>query len=251
MELGARAWGYRPIGQVVLWGSLMALLGGCGGPEPAIEGNLPSQEEASPAAGDAMDDTDGLQVTPIEPVRRATLQTQQPGAKVNLRSRPTTESAPQALGEGGSAVDLLRLARGRDGYTWYYLTLVNDQATQGWVRGDFVDTSSPGTAQAPSTSGLASVACGSDRQEAYFETQSFMVYLCSTAQGLRYVGSEKTGQQALITQDVLDAYGTYIAIDGKVQHHVNEQTLAVYQVSNGSYSQLAAEPVVRHEQFLY
>jgi hypothetical protein len=249
MVLGARAWGHYPIGQVIVWGGLMALLGGCGSPTPEAEGHQPlPEEEITPTAED---DTDGLQVTPIEPVRRATLRTQQPGAKVNLRSRPTTESTPQSLGEGGSAVDLLRLARGRDGYTWYYLTLVNDQTTQGWVRGDFVDTSSPETAQAPSTPGPASVPCGSDRQEAYFETQSFMVYLCSTAQGLRYVGTEKTGQQALITQDVLDAYGTYIAIDGKVQHHVNEQTLAVYQVSNGSYSQLAAEPVVRHEQFLY
>ncbi|NMF85235.1 SH3 domain-containing protein [Nodosilinea sp. P-1105] len=247
MVLGLRTTGYRLAACLVLGVSLAGGLAACGGTNAEVDSPLSTEATVEQSSPDAMG---SFNETVIEPVRRATLETQQPGAQVNVRSRPTTESPSQGMAAGGDPVDLLRLARGRDGYTWYYLTTVNG-GTEGWVRGDFVDTSSPAATQATAPAATSTSPCGDDRQEAYFETRSFMVYLCSTDQGLRYVGTEKTTQEALVTQDVHQAQDTYIAIDGRVQYHINEQTLAVYQISNGSYSQMTAEPVLRHEQFLY
>ncbi|TVP70523.1 MAG: SH3 domain-containing protein [Leptolyngbya sp. LCM1.Bin17] len=247
MVLGLRTTGSRLAACLVLGVSLAGVLAACGGTSSDVDNSPSTEATVDQSSSEA---TGGFNETVIEPVRRATLATQQPGAQVNVRSRPTTESPSQGMAAGGDPVDLLRLARGRDGYTWYYLTTVNG-GTEGWVRGDFVDTSSPTASPATAPTANSPSPCGDDRQEAYFETRSFMVYLCSTDRGLRYVGTEKATQEALVTQDVHQAQGTYIAIDGRVQYHINEQSLAVYQISNGSYSQMAAEPVLRHEQFLY
>lgn len=43
----------------------------------------------------------------------------------------------------------------------------------------------------------------------------------------------------------------YIAIDGDRQYHLSDQSLGVYRVNNGNYSQLMAETVVRSEKLVY
>jgi hypothetical protein len=153
----------------------------------------------------------------------------------------------------------LRLAEGEGGHTWYYAQ--NPEAEQeGWVRGDFVDISNattlaaaPGQAtDSPDQTALSTTnPCANDRQEAFFETQSYAVYLCQSAQELRYVSTHKTTQDALITDDVAVNRSIYIAIDGNQQYHISDTHLAVYEVHDGSYTPLATEPVLRFERFLY
>ncbi len=199
----------------------------------------------------------GFKATVIDPPRTTTLATQQAGAQINLRSQPTTLSPIVGTGQSGSAVRLLRLAEGEAGYSWYYVQ-ATESDTEGWVRGDFVDVDSatatpseptPGTAQP--VAATTAQPCGGDRQEAFFETKSLSVYLCSTPQGLRYIGTNNATQDSLTTNDVSSYQGLYIAIDGPYQYHISDTAVTVYQVSNGSYSQLQGEPVLRFERFVY
>ncbi|NJL45892.1 MAG: SH3 domain-containing protein [Leptolyngbyaceae cyanobacterium SM2_3_12] len=245
---------------------LLGLVSGCGdratGPEEAA---VDLSAGSTPTATAEVSSTDpageGFQSTVINPMRTAYLSAQQPGAQINLRSQPTTQSPVQGQGQAGDEIQLLRLAEGEGGFSWYYLKVV-PAGTIGWVRGDLINTSGQAsttaatatTAQvttAAEASSLSSEPCGGDRQEAYFETQSFKVYICNGAEGLRYIGVNQSNQESLTTEDVSQSQGTYIAINGDYQYHVNENSLAVYQVNQGSYTQLLGETVTRHEQFLY
>lgn len=242
---------------------LLGLVSGCGdravGPDESAIG---SGSASTPTTATEVSLTDpageGFQSTAINPVRVAYLSAQQPGSQINLRSQPTTQSDVEGQGLAGDEIQLLRLAEGEGGYSWYYLK-VSPAGKAGWVRGDFINTT--GQATVPANQAAADVVvgaatassefCDGDRQEAYFETPSFTIYICNGSEGLRYVGTNKTNQDSLTTADVRQSQDTYIAINGNYQYHINENSLAVYQVNNGSYTQLVAEDVTRHEQFLY
>ncbi|NJL48021.1 MAG: SH3 domain-containing protein [Leptolyngbyaceae cyanobacterium SM2_5_2] len=199
----------------------------------------------------------GFTATVIDPPRVTTLATQQSGAQINLRSQPTTLSPIVGNGQSGDSVQLLRLAEGEGGYSWYYVQFTQSD-TEGWIRGDFVDVdaaqaTTPASANEEVTQPVVATTtqpCSRDRQEAFFETKSLTIYLCNTPEGLRYLGTNKTTQESLETDDVTSYQGLYIAIDGPYQHHISDTTVAVYQVNNGSYSQLNAEPVLRFERFV-
>ncbi|HSM80840.1 MAG TPA: SH3 domain-containing protein, partial [Nodosilinea sp.] len=182
------------------------------------------------------------------------LVTQAEGSQINLRSQPTTQSPAQGYGLGGDSITLLRLAEGEGGFSWYYVRFAQSGA-EGWVRGDFIDTSAQATSPDPALGtnpAIGTGPCGdSNRPEAYFETKSFTIHLCQTAQGLSYIGINKTTNDTLTTADVRNSQGTYIAINGNYQYHINEKSLAVYEVTGGSYNQLEGETVIRHEQFQY
>jgi hypothetical protein len=224
--------------------------------QQGASGVSPNSEAAGQAAAAL-----GYQTTPINPTRTAYLMAQSEGAQINVRSQPTTQSESLGFGISGHEVTLLRLAEGEGGYSWYFLKVVDTQ-TEGWIRGDFIDTrgetvaaaqeSEPDTSEAqaeelPDDQG----ACGRDRQEAYFETDTFTIHICNTGNGLRYVGLNKENQESLVTEDVRARQGTYVAIDGNYQYHINNNTLAVYQVNQGDYQPLANETVTRHERFIY
>lgn len=247
----------------LIWGSpklllplglMLLALGGCNrgatvtAPDPAAPEEVVVADDAE-LVGDS-----GFRSTPINPARTARLVTQAEGSQVNLRSQPTTESTSQGYGLGGDSITLLHLAEGEGGFSWYYVNFAGSGA-EGWVRGDFVDTSDQAAVPelAPGTDpGVSTGPCGdANRPEAFFETKSFTIHLCQTPQGLSYIGSNKGSTEILTTADVSLSQGTYIAINGSYQYHVNDKTLAVYQVSNGSYTQLEGEDVVRHEKFLY
>ena len=118
--------------------------------------------------------------------------------------------------------------------------------TGSWAAGPAAGVVAPAAAEEASPG-----PCGADRPEAFFETQSFTIHLCQTPQGLSYIGTNTTNQDTLTTTDVRNSQGTYIAINGDHQYYINDQSLVVYQISNGSYTQLESEAVVRHERFLY
>lgn len=242
-----------PLGVLLI--ALVGSLGGCSRratvtpPESVAPEEAAAADEAAALVGDS-----GFRSTPINPVRTARLVTQAEGSQVNLRSQPTTQSTAQGYGLGGDPITLLRLAEGEGGLSWYYVKFA-DSGAEGWVRGDFVDTSeqaavpelAPGTAP-----GVSTGPCGdANRPEAFFETKSFIIHLCQTPQGLSYIGSKKGSTEILTTTDVSLNQGIYIAINGSYQYHINNKTLSVYQVSNGSYTQLEGEEVVRYEKFLY
>lgn len=236
---------------------LLVTLGSCnrGATRPDTPESAPGGVESTPTAGsvtidDDVQDIGGFRSTAIHPTRTATLVTQATGAQINLRSLPTTQSPVQGSGLSGDPVTLLRLAEGEGGFSWYHVRFVAS-ATEGWVRGDFIDTSDPiaSTQAAAKDNGLGP--CGNDRPEAFFETQSFTIHLCQTPQGLSYIGTHNANQDTLTTTDVRSSQGTYIAINGNHQYYINDQSLVMYQISNGSYTQLESEDVVRHERFLY
>ncbi|MGB3200295.1 MAG: SH3 domain-containing protein, partial [Nodosilinea sp.] len=231
---------------LLCFGLLLLALGGC---DRGAEVDSPSEATISPAAGGA-DSTPttgsgeaagesiedgGFRSTPINPVRTANLSTQAAGARVNLRSQPTTESETQGYGLGGDPVTLLRLAEGEGGFSWYYVKFAQSGA-EGWVRGDFIDTTGQAASTAPSTAAEISTGpCGANnRPEAFFETKSFTIHLCQTPQGLSYIGIDKTSSETLTTADVRPDRSTYVAINGNNQYHIKDQNLAVYQVMSGS-----------------
>lgn len=218
---------------------------------PGVEvGTASPVDEAAPVVAE------GYQVVPINPPRMASLTAQQAEAQINLRSQPTTQSTSLGYGLAGDQVELRQLAEGEGGFSWYYAYFPKSKAT-GWIRGDFIDTATPTAAKpatnaaSPTPAASTSTACGADRQESFFETPTFIITICKTAQGLRYIGLDKSNQNSLITDDVQYSQGTYIAINGTYQYHVNDQSLAVYQVEAGKYTQLVAEPVTRHERYVY
>jgi len=255
----------------LIWGSpkrllslglMLIALGGCNrraavtAPEPTASPAASGEVTAADEAG-----AEGFRSTPINPTRTARLITQAAESQINLRSQPTTQSTAQGYGLGGDSITLLRLAEGEGGLSWYYIKFAGSGA-EGWVRGDFVDTSDqagadsdsePDSESAPGTApGVSTGPCGdANRPEAFFQTKSFTIHLCQTPQGLSYIGSNKGSNEILTTADVSLNQGTYIAINGSYQYHINDKTLAVYQVSNGSYTQIEGEDVVRHERFLY
>lgn len=243
---------------------LTALLGGvgCSASDPvATEASTPTAGTADPVVESPLEETiGGFRATVIDPPRATTLASQTPGAQINLRSQPTTLSPIVGSGAAADEVRLLRLAEGEGGYTWYYAQY-SQSDQEGWVRGDFVDISnatpmaaeeSAATPPAPPTLvATATNLCGADRQDAFFETKSYTIHLCNTAQGLRYVGTHKTTQAALITNDVAVNQAVYIAIDGNQQYHISDTHLALYEVRDGSYTPLQNEPVLRFERFLY
>ncbi|WOD40168.1 SH3 domain-containing protein [Nodosilinea sp. E11] len=248
--------GYSKVGLVLMVG--LIALGGCRraevGDAPAAVPPVAAEADNAPIAELVVDD--GFRSTPINPPRTAQLTTQASGSQINLRSQPTTQSDAQGYGLGGDAITLLHLAEGEGGFSWYYVKFAQSEA-EGWVRGDFVDTSQQATVPpadlAPGTApAVGPGPCNdSNRPEAFFETKSFRIHLCQTAQGLSYVGINKTSNDTLITTDVRENQGTYIAIDGNYQYHINDKSLSVYQINSGSYSQLEGEDVIRHERFLY
>ena len=220
-------------------------------------GGVSSGSEAAGEAAAAL----GYQSTPINPTRTAYLTAQTEEAQINVRSQPTTQSESLGSGLSGNEVELLRLAEGEGGYSWYYLKIAESQ-TEGWIRGDFIDTSGETVASAQENESDTPTAeaeeepddqgvCGRARQEAYFETDSLNIYICNTGDGLRYVSLDKENQESLVTEDVRSGQGTYVAIDGNYQYHINTNTLAVYQVNKGDYEPIANEAVIRHERFIY
>jgi hypothetical protein len=248
---------------------VLGLLGGCNRgaevsdnpTETGAAGEIaPAPGTGSEAPAGELVDEGGFRSTPINPTRTAHLMTQATGSQINLRLQPTTQAEAKGYGLGGDQITLLRLAEGEGGFSWYFVKLAQSGA-EGWVRGDFIDTSgqaaspAPGAAPdpAPGTNpDISTGPCGeANRPEAFFETKSFTIHLCQTPRGLSYIGINKASNETLATADVRLNQGTYIAINGNYQYHINDNSLTVYQVTSGSYNQLDNEAVLRHERFLY
>lgn len=153
----------------------VALSSGCGGSDVASEASTPTTVDTVSTESPQEETIGNFRATVIDPPRATTLTTQQAGAQINLRSQPTTLSPIVGNGQSGSAVQLLRLAQGEEGYSWYYVQFAEAE-TEGWVRGDFVDTENATTAAvtvpvsesvAQPVANATTAGCGGDRQEAF------------------------------------------------------------------------------------
>lgn len=144
------------IGVAILGSSL---LWGCGPKEVKVEPIPPDSESSVSPSGNApngavtqAESTPPETVSPsgttnINPPKSVTLTAQQANAEINLRSRPTTESTSEGYGLVGDAVKLLRATEGDDNFTWYYVKF-NESGAEGWIRGDFINTSGSTSASA-------------------------------------------------------------------------------------------------------
>lgn len=222
---------------------LTLVLAGCRGSQEVVSPASTPVTETTQAPTYTLVEGTPYRATPLEPPRLGVLIADSETAQINLRAKPTTQSEPAGSITAGTEVELHRLAEGEGGYSWYFVKL--DSGSEGWVRGDFIDT----TAAADQAAQLTENACGEEPQAAFFETDTFAIYICKTADGLRYIGTNKVSQKSLVTEEVETSQGTYIAIDGNVQYHLNDVTLAVYRVNNGEYTQLLGEPIIRYQRF--
>lgn len=127
---------------------------GCGRKEAIVE---PSSENAAPVVSEPSSEQDdsttsttssesssSMAATPINPPKSAALTAQQADAQINLRAQPTTASASKGYGLVGDSVKLLQAAEGEDGLTWYYVKF-SESGAEGWIRGDFVGTTTAAT----------------------------------------------------------------------------------------------------------
>ncbi|MGF1461486.1 MAG: SH3 domain-containing protein [Leptolyngbyaceae cyanobacterium] len=120
--------------------------------EAAPEAAEPAPEPAS--ASDVPEPVESNAGTAINPPQTAALTAKQADAQINLRSQPTTESTSKGYGLVGDPVKLQRAAEGNGGLTWYYVKF-DESGAEGWIRGDFIDTS--GTATKPASGSQVSV----------------------------------------------------------------------------------------------
>lgn len=59
------------------------------------------------------------------------------GARINVRTAPSTQANSPHYGVAGDWVELLNASDGSDGYIWYYVRFYQSGA-EGWVRSDFL-----------------------------------------------------------------------------------------------------------------
>jgi hypothetical protein len=67
----------------------------------------------------------------------ATLRSENPGARINVRDDASTASDIQDIGYAGDSVQVIDTVEGDDGYTWYQVEL--ETGAVGWVRGDLLN----------------------------------------------------------------------------------------------------------------
>lgn len=112
----------------------------------------------------------GNEGTALNPPKPATLVAQQADAQINLRSRPSAEATAKGYGLVGDRVQLLRVVEAGDRYTWYYVKF-NESGAEGWVRGDFIDTTGRGVSASKTTRTTQDIRC-----EGVFESTLFIAY---------------------------------------------------------------------------
>ncbi|MBD0334841.1 MAG: SH3 domain-containing protein, partial [Cyanobacteria bacterium Co-bin13] len=105
---------------------------------PAASTDAAPAPAATPAP--AQPATASAEGTAINPPKTAWLTAEQAGAQINLRSQPNAQSQSKGYGLVGDSVQLLRAAEGGDSLTWYYVKFQGSGA-EGWIRGDFINTS--------------------------------------------------------------------------------------------------------------
>jgi uncharacterized protein YgiM (DUF1202 family) len=88
----------------------------------------------------AYDDTSGEETSGNESIDAggyATLRSENPGARINVRGDASTTADIQDVGFAGDSVQVIDTIEGEDGYIWYQVEL--ETGAVGWVRGDLLN----------------------------------------------------------------------------------------------------------------
>lgn len=123
---------------------------------PAPSPSTPTTNPAAPAPPASPRPAAGE--TAINPPKSATLTAQQAEAQINLRSQPNTGAKSKGYGLVGDGVKLLKVAEGSDQFTWYYVKF-DSSGAEGWIRGDFINTSGQPVAAARQSAQASSLVC--------------------------------------------------------------------------------------------
>ncbi|HEY9762148.1 MAG TPA: SH3 domain-containing protein [Trichocoleus sp.] len=176
----------------------------------------PTTVTTSPAAR-----TDSGTTTTINPPKSATLVAQDAQAQINLRSQPNAQSKAKGYGLVGDGVKLLKAAEGDDQLTWYYVRF-NESGAEGWIRGDFIDTSGRVQAAPQTTAKSSTGQCEGVFEStvfvAQYENNSFtriqfrnLESKATFAGNLRPQGQNSQGQPIFVGEVSPPAGGSYSA----------------------------------------
>ncbi|HEY9881623.1 MAG TPA: SH3 domain-containing protein [Leptolyngbyaceae cyanobacterium] len=183
----------------------------------------PSQNSQTPpvTTPPTQSQADPISTTAINPPKSATLVAQDAAAQINLRSQPNAQSKSKGYGLVGDGVKLLQAAEGGDQLTWYYVRF-NQSGAEGWIRGDFIDTSGRVQAAGQTTNNSSISQC-----EGVFEDTVFIARYgngsftriefrnleskATFAGNLRPQGSNSQGQPVFVGEVTPPAGGSYSA----------------------------------------
>lgn len=201
-----------------------------------------SAEDTEVIGEKRLEESSGLEGEALSVPQEAVLAAQDPDAEINVRTHPRIDAEAIDVGIAGDAVEVLRVASADGGDDWYYIRLTNGAIT-GWVRSDFVEVTSPIIPAMATRAGgedILSAAldthCGGPNTiAAYYETASFIVYICTPNNRPVYVSNEIGTSQVLVTEEVQVIEETdmgYIALQDNFEYHISGIELAVYRVDD-------------------
>lgn len=101
-------------------------------------------------------DRSSVQIAQEVDARSAWLMNENPNARINIRSAPTTSATVVHIGRVGDRLVILDETPRDDGYMWYLVRLA-DANVEGWVRGDLVSREVPIAPTRSSDSSIASI----------------------------------------------------------------------------------------------
>ncbi|MBD2257473.1 SH3 domain-containing protein [Pseudanabaena sp. FACHB-2040] len=188
---------------------------------PTAQTDSPTAPTATPAPTQPTTTTAGAEGTTLNPPKSGRLTAQQAGAQVNLRSQPNAQSSSKGYGLVGDSVQLLRAAEGNDNLTWYYVKF-QESGAEGWIRGDFIDTSDGPVAAASQSVAATTLECEGLFEETVFIARysgsgftriDFRNLETNTSFGgnLSYQGENSQGQPTFTGSVTAPAGGSYQA----------------------------------------
>jgi hypothetical protein len=240
--------------QVLYWGlpALAVTLTGCyPSAAPSIapseitdtveESLIREAEPDAPRQATVLEPNDSLAGKPLSNFQVTHLVAQDPDTQINIRADPNVDAAVIDGGGVGEEVEVLRVATADDDHDWYYIQ--TDDESSGWVRSDFVEpiravTGPVITDQAGEdilTVALDRHCGGSQSIAAYYQTESFLVYVCMPGNRPIYLGHELGAPQVLVTDDVQPLAGAnkgYTARQDNYEYRITDTALTVYKVDD-------------------
>ena len=184
-----------------------------------------------------------------------------PNTAVNVRSFPSQNADSLDYGLVGDVVSLGPSEVAEDGYTWHHVTF-QDAPTTGWIRADFLDIL-PVTA-AVSEAAMVSAAprrdvlkealdehCGGPKTiNAYYMTQSHIIYLCKQRHQLLYLSQEKGTEQVIVSKDAQPVGGGYVMVNDNYEYHLDSSQLIVVRIDEkDEENEVLRESVLYSERY--
>lgn len=191
----------------------------------------------------------------------AVIAAQDPDAEVNVRSLPSSNADSLGYGLVGDTVILERSETAEDGHTWHYVTF-QDAPTTGWIRSDFLDIV-PATVDAAADLAASSASgpdvlqealdehCGGPKTiNAYYMTQSHLIYLCKRRGRLLYLSQEKGTEQIIVSKNAQPVGGGYIMVNDNYEYRLDSSQFVVIRIDEkDKENEVLRESVLYSERY--